>query len=104
MPLWFLVLAIVSIFIVALLLFLVLFEPGLEYQVTPPPSPIDSDEFLCLLGALSDSEVHDYTRVEVLTNGDVFYEAELEAIRAAKDTVHVERYIFAKGEVSKRYL
>ena len=55
-------------------------------------------------GALADSEVHDYTRVEVLTNGDVFYEAELEAIRSAKETINIERYIFAKGEVTRRYI
>src|SRR3954452_6408495 len=104
MPIWFLVLGIVSILVVALLLVLVLFEPGLEYKVTPPATAVDSEEFLCLLGALSDSEVHDYDRIDVLTNGDTFYEAELEAIRAAKDTVHIERYIFAKGEVTRRYL
>jgi cardiolipin synthase len=104
MPYWLLVIAILSMAIVALLLALVLFEPGLAYKVTAPDVPLDSDPFLCVLGALADSEVHDYTRVEVLTNGDVFYDAELAAIRAAKDTVHMERYIFAKGEVAARYV
>ena len=104
MPLWVLILGGVSLVLMALLLFLVLFEPGLEYKVERPGVPLDSDEFLCLLGALSDAEVHDHNRLEVLANGDVFYEAELAAIRAAKESVHVERYIFAKGEVASRYI
>jgi cardiolipin synthase len=104
MPHWFLILAIPSVLIVLLLLALVLFEPGLEYKVTPPPAAIESDAFLCVLGALADAEVHDYTRIEVLTNGDVFYEAELEAIRNAKETINLERYIFAKGDVTRRYI
>jgi len=35
-------------------LLLVLFEPGLEYKVEAPAEPIDSRDFLCLVGALSD--------------------------------------------------
>jgi len=104
MPYWLIVIAIVSMAIVALLLVLVLFEPGLEYKATAPDVPLDSDAFLCVLGALADSQVHDYERVEVLTDGGAFYEAELAAIRAAATTVHMERYIFAKGEVAGRYL
>lgn len=104
MPHWFIILAVVSIVVVVGLVLLILFEPGLEYKVTPPPVALDSDQYLCVLGALADSEVHDYTRFDVLTNGDVFYEAELDAIRAAKETINLERYIFAKGEVAARYL
>src|SRR5687768_4717859 len=104
MPLWLLVIAVISMAIVALILFLLLFEPGLDYKVTPPDVALESNQFLCVLSALSDSEVHDYERVEVLTNGDVFYESELTAIRAAKETVHLERYIFAKGKVAERYI
>ena len=36
----------------------------------------------------------------MLTNGDVFYEAELAAIRAATDSINMEAYIFAKGDVA----
>jgi cardiolipin synthase len=42
--------------------------------------------------------------VEVLTNGEVFYEAELEAIRAARESVNIEAYIFQKGELTKRFV
>ncbi|HEX8912973.1 MAG TPA: phospholipase D-like domain-containing protein [Humisphaera sp.] len=104
MPYWLIVVAVLSMAVVALLLVLLLFEPGLAYKATAPDVPVDSDAFLCVLGALVDAEVHDYERVEVPTNGDVFYEAELAAIRAATSTVHMERYIFAKGDVAKRYV
>ena len=50
MPHWFLILAIPSVLIVLLLLALVLFEPGLEYKVTPPAAALESDPFLCVLG------------------------------------------------------
>ena len=50
-----------------------------------------------MLGALSNASVHTNNRIDVLTNGEVFYEAELEAIRAAKHNVNIEAYIFSKG-------
>ena len=104
MPTWLFVFAVISMVIVTLLLFLILFEPGLEYRVTPLPAPVDSEEFIRTLGALSDAEPHGYSKVRVLTNGDVFYEAELEAIRGAKSTVNLERYIFRKDEIGLRYV
>src|SRR4051794_15904986 len=100
----FLVLAVIALVVVGLLLFLLLFEPGLKYCVTPPTVPPDSQGFLSLLGLLADSTVYRRSRIEVLTNGDVFYEAELTAIREAKRSINLEAYIFAKGEVSGRYI
>ena len=50
--------AILAIVITVALFLLVLFEPGLKYHVTAPAHPLESDEFLCLLGALSDAQVH----------------------------------------------
>lgn len=96
--------AIISMVIVGILILLILFEPGLKYLVHAPEAALDSDQFLCLVGALSDAEIHDNSSIETLTNGDVFYEAELSAIRAAKHSINMERYIFAKGEVAQRYL
>jgi cardiolipin synthase len=42
--------------------------------------------------------------VEVLTNGEAYYEAELEAIAKAEHSVNLEAYIFRKGEVTRRFL
>src|SRR5205809_2556060 len=80
----FIVLAVIALVVVGGLVLLLLFEPGLKYCVAPPPAPLESEGFLSLLGLLADSTVYRRSRIEVLTNGDVFYEAELSAIRGAK--------------------
>ncbi|MDT5062543.1 MAG: cardiolipin synthase [Acidobacteriota bacterium] len=101
----FLVIAITAIAVLCFLLFLALFEPGLAYKIAlPMTEPLESEDFLCVLEAITDSKIHRRGRVEVLTNGEVFYEAELEAIRAARHSVHIEAYIFQKGEVSRKFV
>lgn len=86
------------------LVFLVLFEPGLRYAIKPRKVETDSQEFLYLLGALCDAQVHGRTRVEVLKNGETFYPAELAAIAAARETINLEAYIFEKGKVAQQFV
>jgi cardiolipin synthase A/B len=101
----FLVIAVISIAVLAFLLFLALFEPGLAYKITAHDTePLGSEDFLCVLEAITDAKVHRRGRVEVLTNGEVFYEAELDAIRGARHSVNLEAYIFQKGEVTKKFV
>ncbi|HEY8667779.1 MAG TPA: phosphatidylserine/phosphatidylglycerophosphate/cardiolipin synthase family protein, partial [Tepidisphaeraceae bacterium] len=100
----FLIISILAIAITLILLLLVLFEPGLEYRVDPPAHPLDSDEYLCLLSALADSQPHRDSHVDVLTNGGVFYEAQLDAIRSAKKSVNLEAYIFRNDEIGRRFV
>ena len=97
-------LAAACLVVVAFLVFLILFEPGLEYEVEPPAVPIDSDHFVCLLAALTDAAVRRDSTVEVLTNGEAFYEAMLDAIRKARSSINLEAYIFYRGEVTRRFL
>jgi cardiolipin synthase len=99
------VLGVIALIVVAFLLFLVLFEPGLRYKVLAPAGvPVESDHYLALLGALADAQIHGRSSIEVLKNGDAFYEAQLEAIRGAKNHVNLEAYIFFKGDVTLRFL
>lgn len=99
------VIAILAIIAQGLLLFLALFEPSLRYKISRPPShPIDSEQFVNVLATLADASLHRDTTIEVLTNGEVYYEAELNAIRKAKRSVNLEAYIFQKGEVTGRFL
>jgi cardiolipin synthase len=86
------------------LLLLVLFEPGLSYRVVAPVGPPDTREFLRLVGAVTDSDVHDATTVEVLTNGNAFYDAELAAIRTAQTSVHIVAFIFHPSAIGDRFL
>src|SRR5258708_26678125 len=100
MPAYILIFAVGGM-VVSLLAFLsAFFHPGLDYRTAGSPIlPIDSPEFARLVELLADSESHPDTRVEVLTNGDSFYEAELAVIREAKNHICFEAYIFQKGEV-----
>ena len=101
----FLVIAIIAIAVLSFLLFLALFEPGLDYKIsTKPAAPLDSEEFIYQLEALTDAKANRRNCIEVLTNGEVYYEAELAAIRAAKKSVNLEAYIFQKGEVGKKFV
>ena len=87
------------------MLYFALFEPGLPYRVgRPPADPLDSERFRRTLSALAASTMHSGNRVEVLTNGEAFYEAELQAIREACDSLHLEAYIFQRGELTRRFL
>jgi cardiolipin synthase len=95
----------IAIVFLGFMLVLALFEPSLPYKVTAIPSdPLDSPGFQRLLASLAGSHGHDGCKVEVLTNGEVYYEAELAAIREAKHSVNLEAYIFQKGEVTRRFL
>lgn len=98
------IIAVVCVALVLFLLVLVLIEPGLKYKICPRPVPLDSDEFLRLLGALCDAQVHECTTIDRLKNGEAFYAAELEAIAAAKHSINLEAYIFREGEIGKRFV
>jgi cardiolipin synthase len=99
------ILAILAIGFQSFLLFLALFEPTLRYKISRPPSAgIDTDQFDRILATLADSSLYKHTSIEVLTNGENFYEAELEAIRSAQRSINLEAYIFQKGEVTRRFI
>jgi cardiolipin synthase len=101
----FLVIAFLAIGILSFLLFLAFFGPVHKYKVRPASAlDLHSPDFLRLLEALCDSRARHKTRVDVLTNGEVFYEAQLEAIRHARSSINLEAYIFQKGEVTRRFV
>ena len=89
--------------IVAVLFFLILFEPGLRYRVTAS-EPVDSPEFMDLLAAIINARVFDGSRVRVHSSGVAIYEAQIRAIASARSTVHVEAYLFLRGAAGDRFL
>jgi cardiolipin synthase A/B len=102
---FFLVLAVTGIALQLSIVVLALFEPGLDYRILEPPSgPLDSEGFERLLGVVSDAKLCGDTTIEVLTNGDRFYDVELQEIRAARSHICLEAYIFQKGEIARRYI
>ena len=99
------VISIIAIAFLALMLFLALFEPGLRYKIrTTISPPLDSEDFQRILAALADAPIYNRNRIEVLTNGEAFYEAELEAISRATHSVNIEAYIFQKGKIARRFV
>ncbi|HLL15183.1 MAG TPA: phospholipase D-like domain-containing protein [Pyrinomonadaceae bacterium] len=101
----FLVIAIIAIIAQSLVLFLALFEPGLDYKITQTAACApDSAEYLRILEALTDAQVTRRSTIEVFTNGENYYEAELAAIRRAEHNVNIEAYIFQKGRVADEFV
>ena len=101
----FLILAIFGFLSALLIISLALFEPALGYRIPDCPDiPTDSAEFAHLLAVISDAHLHNDGTFDVLTNGDQFYEAELESIRSARKHISLEAYIFQKGEIADRFV
>ncbi len=100
-----LVITIMGIGLLALSVILALFEPAPEYRISEPPGcALDSPEFSRMLAVLTDAQEHSDTAIEVLPNGECFYEAELSAIRAAQSHICLEAYILQKGEIASRFI
>src|SRR5438094_4518602 len=59
----------VAVVVVAVLFFLLLFEPGLPYRFTPPRHPIDSREFVNFLSAIVNARLFSAGDVRVLNSG-----------------------------------
>lgn len=97
---WF---AVISMLAIISWVLIDLFGPIPKYQLNNRPSAeLNSAEFVQQLEALSASRVAPHTHVDALPNGVNFYEAELAAIAAAKQSINWEAYIFAKGEIARR--
>jgi cardiolipin synthase len=91
--------------IIAATLIIFLLQPGPRYKLAKIPSQsLDSAEFAHLLEAMVDAKLRQDNSIEVLPNGENYYPAELEAIRAAQKNISLEAYIFHKGEVSKQFV
>lgn len=97
-------LAIIAIAVIAVLFSLVLFEPGLPYEVKSPLAAPDSPEFPGLITALLDTSLHANNLVELLSGGPAIYEAELAAIRTARHSVHLEAYVFHPSSIAQRFV
>ena len=89
--------SVAAIAIVAALVLLLLFEPGLPYRVTPSRARLDSREFVNYLSAIVNARLFAAGELDVLNSGASIYAAELAAMRAAKTSIHLEVYLFLRG-------
>ena len=105
-PTWVAALGVVALLLVASSILGGLVGPTPTYKIADrnqlPPN--DSDRFLEIVEALTDARLNRTGNLEVLTNGNSFYPAALEAIRGATQSINLEAYIFQKGEIARQYV
>ena len=74
-----------------------------DYQLGTD-AEVGSEAFVEAAGALLNNPVYRGGEVTLLQNGDAFYPAMLEAIRAATDNVTFEVYIFEPDEIGRQFM
>jgi cardiolipin synthase A/B len=80
-----------------------LFTPHIPYHIE---RDIDarSVHFIHVLESTCQTHLQEGNRVDIFSNGECFYPAMLEAIRSARETIHMECYIFKNGEIGDRFV
>ncbi len=63
-----------------------------------------TDAFVEAVGAVLNDPIFRGGEVALLQNGDTFFPVMLEAVRAARDTVNFEVYIFEPDEIGRRFM
>ena len=97
--------AVISLVAIAMLILVGLFAPGLKYSLVARPAvAVDAPAFLNELEALVSSKITRNNQIEVIENGENFYQAELQAMRQARYSINVEAYIFHTGKVTREVL
>tara|TARA_R110002096_G_scaffold155907_1_gene320304 strand:+ start:5643 stop:6911 length:1269 start_codon:yes stop_codon:yes gene_type:complete len=71
--------------------------------VEDAPNPESAREILSTLESLSETPLYTDSQATLLIDGPSTYKAMLEAIGAARETVHIETYIFADDEVGQQF-
>jgi cardiolipin synthase A/B len=89
--------ALTAVTIVAVLFLLLLFEPNLPYRAAAPTMPIASREYVNYLSAIVNARLFSVSDLTVLSIGTEVYAAELDAIRSARRSIHLEVYLFLRG-------
>lgn len=88
---------------IAWLVLVMLFTPHIPYHIERDLDAT-SEHFIRVLESTCLVTLTTGNRVEVLTNGPRFYPAMLDAIRAARETINMECYIFKKGEIGSAFV
>ncbi len=86
------------------LLILVLFQPGLYYQVPQPVHDLDDNQRLRLLAELLRTRVRQASHIQHFNQGSDFYAAQLTAIAGATQSLHLENYIFKPGPIADKFI
>ncbi|HET9741863.1 MAG TPA: phospholipase D-like domain-containing protein [Terriglobales bacterium] len=97
-------LGIIVLIVVIVWVLMLLLQPAPKYHLAQTPDDaMDSPEFARQLEAMTDTKLQRVGAIDVLDNGENFYQAELSAIRGAKHNVNLEAYIFHRGQVANQF-
>jgi cardiolipin synthase len=66
------------------------------------PDLTDFEQVLPSIAGLTGSPIQTGNRVEILQNGDEFFPALLNDVAAARETIHLETYVWWEGEICRR--
>src|SRR5262245_9206076 len=88
---------------VAWLIIATLFTPHIPYHIEADVDAC-SDHFVRVLESTCQTHLEQGNGVDILTDGDVFYQAMLEDIRGARETINMECYIFKKGRIGDAFI
>lgn len=85
------------------LILVFLFAPHIPYHIQ---ENVDStgDQFIHVLESTCHTMLETGNRIEIFTNGTEFYPAMLDAVRAARETINMECYIFHMGDVAQQFI
>jgi cardiolipin synthase A/B len=92
----------IALLIVTAWFLIAFFKPNMNYRVNPPTATLESPEFWRMLESLTDSRLQPGNRIQVLPNGENYYQAELDTIAQAQHSIHLEMYIFNDSAIGKR--
>ncbi|HEY0939801.1 MAG TPA: phospholipase D-like domain-containing protein [Steroidobacter sp.] len=96
--------ALFAVLLLGYLFYLVLFERGALYRTNTEVHGLGDRQRLRLLGALLETPPLHIESFRVIREGPELYDVQLEAIAAAKRSIHLEAYIFYPGRISERFL
>jgi cardiolipin synthase len=96
-------LTIVGAVFISWLILTTLFTPHVPYHIEADVDAV-SDHFVHVLESTCHTRLEPGNRVDILTNGDTFYPAMLEAIRSATETINMECYIFRHGQIADEFI
>ncbi len=93
-----------AIALTAYLLVLLFFEPGIHYRIRGPVSSRTDEDLMQLLATVLGSTPQRVESIELLSDGTGLYHPQIDAIRRAQHSVHMEAYIFYPGAVARELL
>jgi cardiolipin synthase len=96
-------LTIIGAVFLAWIIVVTLFTPAVPYHLEKRINPED-DHFINVLEANCQARLLPGNAIEILTNGEAFYPAMLEAIAGARESISMECYIFKRGDIGDRFI